>query len=298
MTATVRNYSSQPGYHDDFFRVCDFLRHASYRDGNLQGMEWVRWEWACARGIQDNKTYERVGLWEEDGRIVALATFEDQPGYAWLVADDAHEHLKPEMLLYAREYLSRDGAIRVSINDCDRPLQRFALQQGFRPTQEKEPLAAMDITDEITRYTLPEGYRIVSFDEEFDVRKYNRVLWRGFNHEGPAPDDDGMLEWRMNCLTSPHANLNLAIAVVAPSGEYVSHSYMWYQNGDEYAILEPMATDPDYRRMGLGRAALLEGIRRCGQLGAQVAFAGLSQQFYYSVGSYPRSNDTFWEYRL
>ncbi len=298
MAIIFRYYSSQSGYHVDFFRVCEFLRQASYCDGNLQSMEWVRWEWTHAMGMQRKRTYEKVGLWEEDGRIVGLATLEDDPGHAWLVTDAAHDHLKPEMLLYARDHLHEDGVIRVSINDCDRPLQRYALQQGFRPTQEKEPLAAMDITDEITRYTLPDGFRIISFDEELDIYKYNRVLWRGFNHEGPAPEDDASLQWRRDCLTSPHANPHLALAVVAPNGEYVSHSYMWHQQGDEYAILEPMATDPDYRRMGLGRAALLEGIRRCGELGAKVAYAGLSQQFYYSVGSYPRSTDTFWEYKL
>lgn len=43
--------------------------------------------------------------------------------------------------------------------------------------------------------------------------------------------------------------------------------------------VEPVATDPDYRRMDLGKAAVLEGIRRCGELGAEVAYVGSVKDF-------------------
>jgi hypothetical protein len=36
--------------------------------------------------------------------------------------------------------------------------------------------------------------------------------------------------------------------------------------------------------MGLGRAAVLEGIRRCGELGATVAYVGTAMPFYLSFG--------------
>ena len=48
--------------------------------------------------------------------------------------------------------------------------------------------------------------------------------------------------------------------------------------------MEPVATDPDYRRIGLGTAAVLEGIRRCGELGATVAYVGTDKQFYLAMG--------------
>jgi len=36
--------------------------------------------------------------------------------------------------------------------------------------------------------------------------------------------------------------------------------------------------------MGLGKAAVLEGIRRCGALGATVAFVGSDLPFYQALG--------------
>jgi predicted N-acetyltransferase YhbS len=59
---------------------------------------------------------------------------------------------------------------------------------------------------------------------------------------------------------------------------------MWYESVNQYAYVEPVATDPDYRRMGLGKAAVLEGIRRCGELGATVAYVGNDLLFYQSIG--------------
>jgi predicted N-acetyltransferase YhbS len=45
-----------------------------------------------------------------------------------------------------------------------------------------------------------------------------------------------------------------------------------------------VATDPDFRRLGLGKAAVLEGIRRCAELGAVEAFVGSNQPFYLALG--------------
>jgi predicted N-acetyltransferase YhbS len=46
--------------------------------------------------------------------------------------------------------------------------------------------------------------------------------------------------------------------------------------------------------MGLGKAAVLEGIRRVGDLGARKVLVGSSQQFYYSIGMRPYSTASEW----
>jgi len=72
---------------------------------------------------------------------------------------------------------------------------------------------------------------------------------------------------------------------------------MRYDQEGGFAVIEPVATDPDYRKMGLGKAAVLEGIRRTGELGAKIAFVGSSQQFYYSIGLRPFNTATIWRKR-
>jgi predicted N-acetyltransferase YhbS len=59
---------------------------------------------------------------------------------------------------------------------------------------------------------------------------------------------------------------------------------MWHDEHNRIAYIEPVATDPDYRRIGLGRAAALEGMRRRSALGADLAFVGSDQPFYTAIG--------------
>jgi GNAT superfamily N-acetyltransferase len=287
-------YTDQPGYTDDFYRVCEFLIRVNCGERKQYGMLWVRWEWAFAKGIQDKVTYEKIGMWKSGDDIVALAIYEEQLGKAWLIVDPTYEALKPEMLRYARQNLHLDGKLHISIDDNDRAFQRAAYQQGFRATQDKEQTAALELVDEALHYQVPNKYRVVSFADEFDMRKYNRVMWLGFDHTEPVAEDDQLLEWRRNCVTSPHSNLELLIAIVAPDGTFAAHCGMWYQAGTDYAVVEPVATQPDYRRLGLGKAAVLEAARRCRQLGAKRAYVDSSQQFYYDMGFSPCSNETFW----
>jgi predicted N-acetyltransferase YhbS len=129
---------------------------------------------------------------------------------------------------------------------------------------------------------LPSGFRLQSLAEENDLHKVDRLLWRGFGH-GDEPEDDG-IEGRALMQSAPHHRLDLNIVVVAPEGHFVSYFGMWYEPVHAVALVEPVATDPDYRGMGLGRAAVPEGIRRCSSLGATVAWVGSGQPFYQSFG--------------
>ena len=81
----------------------------------------------------------------------------------------------------------------------------------------------------------------------------------------------------------------------------VTHSYLqrdglskigiWEDGGE---VVAPVAADPAYRKTGLGRAAVLEAVRRCGELGAARAYAGSSQQLYDRIGFRPFATSTAW----
>ena len=132
----------------------------------------------------------------------------------------------------------------------------------------------------------------------FDLFKYRQVLWKGFNHElngeGKFQFSDEIDQAGKAEMLRPNVDLDLKVAVVAPDGNFVSYCGMWYEPEAGFAVIEPVATDPDYRKMGLGKAAVLEGIRRVGVLGATRAFVGSSQQFYYSIGLRPYSTASEW----
>ena len=294
MAVQVRHYNNNRQFTGDFHRVRDFLIRINREKVISEGFLWGRWEWMFSLSFLDASNLDKIGVWEDNGTIVALATYECGLGNAWLIMDPAYQYLKKDMLMYAMENLHQEGKLKVLIDDRDGELQEIASQEGFRPTQEREQNSYLPLTKEMC-YQLPEGYRIVSMAEEYDLKKYNRVLWRGFNHEGEPPETEEMLENRRLEQSGPHADMSLKIAVAAPDGSFVAYCGMWYEKGMDYALVEPVATDPDYRMLGLGKAAVLEGVNRCKSLGAKTAYVGSSQQFYYNIGFYPCSTQTWWE---
>ncbi|MFV0400861.1 MAG: GNAT family N-acetyltransferase [Oscillospiraceae bacterium] len=294
MKTTFRTYRHQWPLAGDYDIIRNFLIE---RDSS--NYAFGRWDWMATHSYLEEEGLSRIGMWERDGEMVALATYDTGLGKAYLLTLPGAEDLYPEMLDYAAKNLGKDGEFAVLVPDRDEALQEAATAAGYRATDDREFDAVYPIDDlsKIT-YSLPEGFSVVSMEEELDFYKYGQVLWKGFNHEanGEGPfqfpsEHQPVYEREWN---RPNLNRSIKIAVKAPNGDFVSYCGMWQDAASPSALVEPVATDPAYRKMGLGKAAVLEGVRRCGALGAKRAFVGSSQLFYYSIGFRPYAVSTFW----
>jgi GNAT superfamily N-acetyltransferase len=294
MKTKFRNYTKTMRFTEDFHKVWDFLVRINEKELNTINYLWSRWEWSFSLPFLDEDHLDKIGLWEAKNQVVGLATYESTPGEAFLIYDPAFAVIREEMLQYAIANLrNEEGKIKVYINDNDREMQLLARAQGLRPSQEKQPVAVLEITDDL-RYSLPEGFSIVSMKDEYDIWKFGDVLFKGFNHGDNPPRSDQEYKEREISLSGPHSDLDLKICVKAPNGEFASFCGMWFEPRTGNAHVEPVATDPKYRKLGLGKAAVLEGVIRCGKRGAKRAFVGSSQQFYYNIGFDPIVADTAW----
>ncbi|HPL53937.1 MAG TPA: GNAT family N-acetyltransferase [Bacillota bacterium] len=294
MTVGFRNYTKEAGFTVDFHNVRDFLIRINSEEVITPGFLWGRWEWAFSLPYLDTDKLSKIGIWEDNGKIVALATYELELGSAYFCVDKRYNFLKREMLIYAKENLAKSGEFKAIINDTDIEFQRIAASLGLKSTQEKEANSVIEIVLDKMEYTLPHGYRIQSIADNFDLSKFNRILWRGFDHDGEPPKTEEQMLMRKHILSGPHLNPKLNIVVISPDGQYASYCGAWYDTATSYALIEPVATDPNYRMKGLGKAAVLESIKRCCLLGAKKAYVGSDQQFYYQIGFYPMPNDTWW----
>ncbi len=295
MSIKFCNYTSQPGFTDDFLKVYDFLKRINMENVITPNFLWGRWEWMFSLRYLNKSFLDRIGIWKDDDKIVALATYETNADEAYICVDKDYNCLKEDILSYVKHNFNEEH--KVLIDDKDNVFQRIAIANGYKPTQDKQCTSMIDINPNIS-YELPQGFSVVSLAERFDLDEYNKVLFKGFNHEGEPPRTEEEMLNRKTELSGPHVNLEHNIAVVAPNGEFVSYCGMWYDSDTDYALVEPVATNPKYRMMGLGKAAVLEAVMRCGKLGAKKAYVGSSQQFYYSIGFYPVSTETFWSKKM
>jgi predicted N-acetyltransferase YhbS len=63
---------------------------------------------------------------------------------------------------------------------------------------------------------------------------------------------------------------------------------------NRFGYVEPVATDPDYRGMGLGRAVVLEALRRVRADGVTAAWVGSDQDFYLALGFEKKFQRNLW----
>lgn len=296
MGIKFRNYTEVAGITEDYFKVREFLVKLGYKE-----FTYTRWDWMTTHGYLDKSVVGKIGLWEDEGKIVGIATIDCSLGDSFCLTLDNYQYLKKEMLLYAKEHLKAPDKFGIVISDEDEEFQRIAAKLGFVGTASKESDAIFRVDETSMAYELPEGFTITSMKDTYDLFQYGQVLWKGFNHELDGegtfeltPEKEEAYEAEM---IRPNVDLNLKVAVVAPNGNFVSYCGMWYDPEAGYAVIEPVATDPEYRKMGMGKAAVLEGIKRVAALGAKKVLVGSSQQFYYSIGMRPYKTATKWIYK-
>lgn len=284
MIAKMRNLRDST----DYIAISDFL-YTLYQPDNRDG-NWFQpiWEYAYTHSMFDEDSVGQIGIWEDDGAIVGVALYESVLGEAFFNIHHNYEHLKPEMLEYAEGHLkgkTDEGKryLKAYVNDFDTAFEDVVKSRGYElEPRSHRPMSQYVITDPFSPIRLPEGFKLKSLADDNDLAKVHRALWRGFNHPGEPPAEG--IEWRRKMQTGPNFRKDLTIVVEAPNGDFVAFSGLWFEHINKFGYVEPVATDPDYRRMGLGTAAVMEGVRRCGELGADVAYVGTDKPFYLSMG--------------
>jgi GNAT superfamily N-acetyltransferase len=272
----------------DFKLVSDFLIE-NYRPGNRDGnFLQPAWEYMHGHPWLDEKSLDKIGVWEDSGRIAGVVHYEHKLGEAFFEIRPEYARLKPEMLEHAEKNLygkAEDGRtyIKAFINDFDNNFEMLAASLGYvKDDKFARPMSQMTINNPFPPISIPEGFTLKSLAEDNDLARLDRCIYRGFNHGDAPPVTDYQVRKKQQSM--PNFRRDLNIIIVAPDGNYVTYAGLWFESKNKYAYVEPVCTEPAYRLKGLGKAAVLEGIRRCGELGAEVSYVGADRPFYQSMG--------------
>lgn len=274
----------------------------TYRTGGAH-VNWLqpRWEYMHHHPNVRHLDLRAIGLWEARGRVVGVVHPEGMPGEAYFQLDPRYGFLRSAMLAHAERHLSHavggERRLIVACGDRDRRLQARLARRGYARTGDRDPTSRLDLAgpESVERPTLPPGFQLQSLAEDNDLARVDRVLWRGFGH-GDDPPAGGEAD-RAFVQSAPNYRKDLNIVVRAPDGSFASYCGMWFEPTHAVAMVEPVATDPAWRRRGLGRAAVLEGCRRCAALGAVVALVGSEQPFYRALGFRSAYGSSYWSRR-
>jgi predicted N-acetyltransferase YhbS len=285
------------GHASDFERVSRFLVETYAESGERINWLQPRWEYMHFHPYIREIDLGIIGLWEEHGRLLGLIHPEHAMNRFYIELRPGHEELKSAMIIHAETAMGRRardaGRLGFYVDDRDHGLQDLLRERGYSPGDEGETMSRYVIPDSMQPRILPEGYRLASLADDNDLRKLHRVLWRGFGHGSEVPEDD--LEERRFMQSAPNYRRELNLVAIAPDGSFASYCGMWFEPVHRIAYVEPVATDPDHRRLGLGAAVVNEGIRCCAALGARVAYVGSELPIYLSLGFRPIYRCRLWQ---
>ena len=248
----------------------------------LSGGELVAWGWACLpRRVRrsDGSVREVTGT---------SLTYQVHPDHAGLV-DEVIDW-------YDGVAVGPERTVMPSAADGF-ALKRWAAhgyetdQACLGDTGDWTQLNERDLTD-VEQPVLPDGFRFRTADEagpEAAVRAHVDAwapsMYTAESYEGVR-------------RTAAYRG-DLHVLVEAPDGTMASSTIMWLDGANQTVEFEPVGTHPDYRRLGLARAMLLEGMhlaRAAGATHATVACKGApghpaARGLYYGLGFRELSRD-------
>jgi mycothiol synthase len=245
------------GAHGGYFHVGDLL--------------WQRYMYEDA--VVDPA--ERIRVWDgADGNVA---------GFAWYyppaeAALNVHPRLRGEgaieaaMLAWAderRRALAAGksvGPLTASVFDGDAATAAVLAARGFARSGSVPMVCfARDLAEPIPAPALPDGFvvRPLHGDDEYEERvAIHREVWHPSRVTVPA---------YRRLRTVPGYDPDLDLVAVAPDGTFAAYAIVWPDPVNRTGEFEPVGTRAAFRRRGLARAILLEGLRRLRERGAELA---------------------------
>lgn len=268
----------------DFEKVSQLLRNNFVKYQKNGNMCQPRWEYLHMHPWFNFKLAHRFGVWEKGDEIVAVACYETDLGDCFLITKIGYEFLRKEMVDYAEQELfkindKQKRELNIWVYDYETDVNEYLKKKNYI-IKHSEPTKIYEYKKGFITKALPSGFSVVSLEDECDIKKINSVIWKGFNH-GDTPDND--LDSRLHSQSAPNFRKDLTIVVKAPDGEYACFCGMWLDGVNDFAYLEPLATIPQYRGMGLATVALMESMKRTQKFGATYCFGG-ENEFYSKIG--------------
>ncbi len=282
MKPTMRLYQTE----DDYWRIRGFLREVfllnSRREVSWPPARFDYWRWHGIENMKDGRLEQDVFIWETaDSQIVAVLNREG-PGEAHLQVHPGRRtpELEQEMIAVAEEHLAvpTPGGrpkLRIWANQHDSLRHALLIRRGYTRGDWPEYQRRRSLDEPIPEARPAEGYTVRALGDAQELPARSWASWRGFHSDEPDEHfTGGDGEWYRVIQRMPLYRRDLDIVAVAPGGEIAAFCTLWYDDVTRAGYFEPVATVPEHRQRGLGKAVMAEAMRRIKRLGATLVTVG------------------------
>jgi mycothiol synthase len=222
-----------------------------------------------------------VRVWEDGGRLVGFAfVLPSCSEFNFVVRDcERRAEVEAEVMGWAGARFRKASAERrrpafffTSAREFDGRRISLLARHGFTPDESHCVYMRHPLEGFIPEPELPEGFALRHLAGAHELAEYTSAHRNAFWMENFTE------EWHRRVLETPFYVPELNLVVTAPGGTFAAFCFSWIEpragapGGDRAGYVQTLGTRPRFRNLGLGRALLLETLRRFRALGAREGF--------------------------
>lgn len=226
-------------------------------------------------------------LWPADGgRLAAFAFVDQYNNLVWEVDwPAAGPGIEPEIVAWGVECIRRaaqgsDTPVTLDASCREEDAERIALleRNGFVRQELRSVHMARPLDEPIPAPQLPAGFSIRHAAGEQEVEALVAL------HRAAFGTDRMTVEERLAMMRVPDYDPELDLLAVAPDGRLAAYCMCGIsreeneRSGRNEGYTDPVATHPDFQRLGLARALMLAGLRELKRRGVDTAVTGTSSE--------------------
>ncbi len=232
--------------------------------------------WWALRATPDGDPLSGMRLWLSDNTPVAAAWLDPPNSSDLIVAPAAHEGLLSEAIdwLESETRLAGGEALAIIAHEGDQARADELRRRGYAPSEAGNIRFRRNLSSMPDAVALPDGYSLRHLATDRDIEP--RVHVEAASFEGSTTTID---VWRLLRERLPNYRPSLDLFVLAPAGTGASACTCWYDTVAHRGEFEAVGTTPKFQRRGLGKAVIVEGLRRLHECGATEAV------LYTSIGN-------------
>lgn len=295
MTITYRKYEKK-----DYDSAINFFRRL-YRASD-KAPHWLpaRFEYAdyLVSPLHKQRGYpidwkETIYLWETDsGELVGILCSEDPDKNIFIHTMPDSRNLEEEMIKVAEEQIIRQilkvSEIDIWCQEGDINREEILIKMGYRKKDEVDYLNWLDLSGDIPEVIMPSGYTLHDMVSEDDLDLQHKIDQNTKAFDSPTFP----IEIYRNMQQGPSYRKEYDLYTMDIDSKITSNCNIWFDNELNIGYFEPVSTDSDHRRKGLGQATLNEGLKRLKQSGvirAYVGSYGNDRKAFYNASGFTNS---------
>lgn len=268
---------------DYLHKVTAFLTACRARDplGGMWDVGDLHWWWRD--DLYSDPATQR--FWEEDGEVFGfLLLSEDYAAFDYeflpgLAESEGAKALFEEGLVWLEKLKKHGEEVAPSfyVRDDHHAFRGLARANGFKESGEAYIQAVQTLSGELSAVQLPAGFTVRPLEER-DLTEGRPPVMRL-----SAPRFGRVVE-------TPSYRRELHFVVVAHDGQVAAECICWWDRTNAIGVFEPVETAEVFRRRGLGKVLMREGLNRLSARGVRLAKVSYAKsnlaaaRLYASVG--------------